>query len=122
MLEYAPHPCDRYIYSCNVCRVIDGDTVVLDIDLGCEMWIRNQHCRLIGIDAPEKHTETRAAGEASKARLETLLAEASQILVRTHYDRTGSFRRLLVQIWADGININNQLVDEGYAVPMPMDG
>jgi endonuclease YncB( thermonuclease family) len=77
--------------------------------------MRKQHCRLIGIDTPEPHTETKAAGDAATKRLLELVESAAILLVRTHFDRKGSFRRLLIELWADGVNVNDQLVDEGFA-------
>ncbi len=115
-LERIPTDEDRYVYAVDLVRVIDGDTVVLDLDLGVEMWQRGQHCRLIGINAPEPHTETREAGLASAARLRELLSGADHLLARTHFDKVGSFRRLLVELWADGMEINQRMVDEGHAV------
>lgn len=117
-LERTPSNADRYVYAVRLVRVIDGDTVVLDVDLGCDVWIRNQHCRLIGINAPEPVGSTRQAGDEAAWRLRELLSQAEQLLVRTFYDRKGSFRRLLVQLWADGLNINERLVAEGYAGAM----
>ena len=115
-LAIPPSAAARYVYAVQLVRVIDGDTVVLDIDLGCEMWLRGQHCRLIGINAPEPHTSTREVGRAAARRLVELLADPQQMLVRTHYDRRGSFRRLLVELWADDIHVNQRMVDEGHAV------
>ena len=45
--------CGLYTYKANIVRVIDGDTVVADIDLGFDVWLRKEHLRLVGIDAPE---------------------------------------------------------------------
>lgn len=42
-----------YVYECDLIRVIDGDTVELDIDLGFFTWLREQRIRLLGIDAPK---------------------------------------------------------------------
>ena len=42
-----------YLYRAVVVRVVDGDTIDVDIDLGFYVWIRKQRIRLIGIDAPE---------------------------------------------------------------------
>ena len=115
MIKRPPATADLYVYSAELVRVIDGDTVVLDIDLGIDQWARKQHCRLIGINAPEPHTETRKAGDAATWRLRELLKTTECLLVRTHYDKKGTFRRLLVELWADGINLNQRLVDEGHA-------
>ena len=114
-LEPIPTSADRYVYAVELVRVIDGDTLVVDIDLGCEMWLRGQHVRLWGIDSPEPHTETKAAGDAATRWLRGLLEGAQEILVRTHFDKTGSFRRLLVDVFADGANINQIMVTSGHA-------
>ena len=42
-----------YEYRCKVIRVIDGDTVDVDIDLGFQVWIRGERVRIMGIDTPE---------------------------------------------------------------------
>ena len=43
-------------YKCKLLRVIDGDTVDVDIDLGFGVWLRKQRIRLYGIDTPESRT------------------------------------------------------------------
>lgn len=45
-----------YEYNCNIVRVVDGDTVDVDIDLGFGIWVRNERVRLYGIDTPESRT------------------------------------------------------------------
>jgi endonuclease YncB( thermonuclease family) len=40
-------------YTCRIVRIIDGDTVVVDIDYGHDLWRLNQSLRLRGIDAAE---------------------------------------------------------------------
>ena len=42
-----------YEYNCKMVRVVDGDTVDVDIDLGFGIWMRNQRIRMYGIDTPE---------------------------------------------------------------------
>ena len=41
-----------YEYKCKVVKVVDGDTVDVDIDLGFGVWLRKQRVRLVGIDTP----------------------------------------------------------------------
>jgi len=53
-----------YEYGIRFKRCIDGDTFVCDIDLGFGLWLVDQHCRLYGIDTPEKNTD---AGKAARA-------------------------------------------------------
>ena len=39
-------------YKCKLVKVVDGDTVDVDIDLGFGVWLQNQRIRLYGIDTP----------------------------------------------------------------------
>lgn len=56
-----------YEYGIRFKRLIDGDTFVCDIDLGFGIWLVDQHCRLFGVDTPEKNTtEGKAAADAAK--------------------------------------------------------
>ena len=56
-----------YEYGIRFKRIIDGDTFVCDIDLGFGIWLMDQHCRLFGVDTPEKNTpEGKAATETAK--------------------------------------------------------
>ena len=43
-------------YKVEVLRVVDGDTVDVDIDLGFSTWLKKQRIRLYGIDTPESRT------------------------------------------------------------------
>ena len=45
-----------YKYKAKIIRVVDGDTVDVDIDLGFGVWLNNQRIRLYGIDTPECRT------------------------------------------------------------------
>ena len=61
-----------YQYKAVLVRVIDGDTIDVDIDLGFDVWLKKQRVRLAGIDAPESRTRNKAEkvlGLAAKARL-----------------------------------------------------
>ena len=43
-------------YRCNVTRVVDGDTVDIDVDLGFGVWLHKERVRLYGVDTPESRT------------------------------------------------------------------
>ena len=43
-------------YHVEVLRIIDGDTLEVNIDLGFDIWIHNERIRLNGIDTPESRT------------------------------------------------------------------
>ena len=45
-----------YEYRVKIVRVVDGDTVDVDIDLGFGVWLKKQRVRLYGIDTPESRT------------------------------------------------------------------
>jgi micrococcal nuclease len=85
-----------YEYKCKIVRVVDGDTVDVDIDLGFGIWYRNQRVRLYGIDTPESRTRDKVEkqyGLMAKAFLKTALGKESTL--RTHKDATGKFGRIL---------------------------
>ncbi len=45
-----------YEYNVTVTKVVDGDTVDVDIDLGFGMTYKKQRVRLMGIETPESRT------------------------------------------------------------------
>ena len=58
-----------YEYRCKVLRVVDGDTVDVDIDLGFGVWMKKERVRMMGIDTPESRTRDKVEkkfGLASK--------------------------------------------------------
>lgn len=110
-------PCGLYTYRAEIVRVIDGDTVVADIDLGFEIWVRNEHLRLAGVEAPERGTAgARAASDALRDRVEGRnLYICTQKMKRKDREAKGSFGRYLVTIYDDGANVNDWLIDSGFA-------
>lgn len=106
---------DLYIYRASVVRVVDGDTIVVDLDLGLRHFVRNEHIRLYGINACEINTET---GKTSRDRLIELV-EGKEIFVRTIRDKDDKYGRLLGVFWvADRsslLSVNKTLVMEGLA-------
>ena len=46
-----------YEYNAKILRIVDGDTIDVDIDLGCGVWIHKERVRLEGIDTPESRTK-----------------------------------------------------------------
>ena len=104
-----------YTYKAKLDRVIDGDTIDANIDLGFDITI-HKRIRLTGIDTPESRTrdlEEKARGLASKARLIELLGDGDFILESRE---VGKFGRVLGTLHVGQMNINDQLVEEGHAV------
>jgi len=93
----------QYIYHANIVRVIDGDTIVVDIDLGFNQWMHDQHIRLAGIDTPETRTkdlDEKARGLAAKAFVEGHLPAGTKVFLdsREFKDQSGKYGRILGDI------------------------
>lgn len=87
-----------YEYSCNIVKVVDGDTVDVDIDLGFGMWLRNERIRLYGIDTPESRTrdpEEKKAGLYAKKVVQDYLPKNKPQTLVTIKDKGGKFGRTL---------------------------
>ena len=112
-------------YFCKVTRVVDGDTIDVEVDLGFDI-IHRARVRMMGIDTPESRTrnlEEKALGLASKARIKELLA-SRKVKLETSKEGKGKFGRILATVWASDkkgiaeyININEKLIEEGHARP-----
>ena len=108
-----------YKYRVEVTRVVDGDTVDVDIDLGFGMIYKKQRVRMMGIDTPESRTrdlEEKFYGKASKANLEKILS--GQEIQLVSHDK-GKFGRILGELFIGGASysVNQQQIDENHAVP-----
>ena len=104
-----------YTYKARLDRIVDGDTLDAHIDLGFDITI-HKRIRLAGIDTPESRTrdlEEKARGLASKDRLKELLEDGEFIL---ESKEVGKYGRVLGTLHVDDININETLVQEGFAV------
>lgn len=105
-----------YTYpKCTMVRVIDGDTVVVVIDVGLEMSKR-ETVRLAGLNAPEADTP---AGQAAASAVRAWFAEeSSTVTIRTHKpDPRDKFGRYLAEIVSrSGRCLNDDLVAAGHAV------
>ena len=112
-----------YEYRVKVIKVIDGDTVDVDIDLGFNTWVKNERVRIMGIDTPESRTRNKIEkrfGLLAKARLKSLLGK--QIVLKTQIDRKGQdmkgkFGRILGDFMYRGKLISKIQCEEGHAVP-----
>ncbi len=112
-----------YEYKCKVNKVIDGDTVDVDIDLGFGVVLTDERVRVMGIDTPESRTRNKVEklfGLASKARLKELLSKHCVLkteINKNGEDMKGKFGRVLGDFVAtDGRMITDILIEEGYAV------
>ena len=87
-----------YEYACEIVRVVDGDTVDVDIDLGFGVWMKKQRIRLYGVDTPESRTRDlveKKYGFAAKAFVKSHLPKGSLQTLKTKLDGKGKFGRIL---------------------------
>ena len=108
-----------YEYRCKIVKVIDGDTVDVDIDLGFGMTYKKQRVRMKGIDTPESRTrdlEEKKFGLASKEFLKEQLKDQEIELVS--HDK-GKFGRILGELFvgSSAYSINRIMIDNHHAVP-----
>lgn len=102
-----------YEYQAKVIRVVDGDTLWLDIDLGMDIHV-NQTIRLAYIDAPEMSTKE---GQTAKAFIETLCPKGATVKLGTIKDHKEKYGRYLGVIFVPGLipSVNEHMVDRGHA-------
>lgn len=109
-----------YTYNARIIRIIDGDTVKCDVDLGFYTWLHDISFRLYGIDAPETRTRDlveKEAGLRSKARVEELCPEGTLVQVKVQgQDKYGRWLAT-VHLLDSGITLNDLLIAEGLAQP-----
>ena len=108
-----------YEYKCKMVRVVDGDTVDVDIDLGFGVWMRNQRIRMYGIDTPESRTrdlDEKARGKLAAQYIIDHVDNGDEVVIKTEKDGKGKFGRILGKIFIDGKNINQSMIDEHLAV------
>ena len=100
-------------------KIIDGDTFDCILDLGFDVLLEAR-VRMAGMDTPESPTRDLTAkkfGLASKDYLVEKINSAEDIIVRTELDNEkGKFGRILGTVYLDGVNVNQKMVDEHYAV------
>ena len=98
-----------------VVKVVDGDTVDLNIDLGFNLT-KKERVRLAGIDTPESRTrdlEEKELGLEAKEFLKRRLSDGDNLKVKTEKD--GKYGRMLGWIYISETNINKEMVQRGYA-------
>ena len=113
-----------YEYKSKVIKVVDGDTVDVDIDLGFGVWLKDERVRIMGIDTPESRTRDKVEkkfGLASKKYVKDMMPVGSKQVLKTQIDRSGEdkkgkFGRILGDFLIDGKKLTEIMIKEGYGV------
>ena len=107
-----------YEYKCKLVKVVDGDTVDVDIDLGFGVWLQNQRIRMYGIDAPESRTSDKVEKVYGLAAKDYLVrwTNAGNLVLKTFKDGKGKYGRILGELWYNDVNINQRMIEEHHAV------
>ena len=110
-----------YEYRVDIVRVVDGDTVDVDIDLGFGVWLKKQRVRLYGIDTPESRTRDlneKKYGLMAKEYLKERIS--NRAILKTRLDGKGKYGRILGEfIVLDNevrVNVNQEMIDNHYGV------
>ena len=107
-----------YEYKCDITRVVDGYTVDAEIDLGFDIVYKSR-VRLYGIDTPESRTrdlDEKARGKLAGKYLSDAILHADDLVIQTKLDKKGKFGRVLGVIVADGVALNQAMIDNHLAV------
>ena len=107
-----------YEYSCGITRIVDGDTVDAEIDLGFDITYKSR-VRLYGIDTPESRTrdlDEKARGKLAAKFLSDAILHADKLVIQTKLDKKGKFGRVLGVIVADDVDLNQAMIDNHLAV------
>jgi len=110
-------------YKVKVLRIVDGDTVDVDIELGFGIVLTDERVRIVGIDTPESRTSNKVEkifGLASKNRLKQLLEKEAVLITfddKNGEDMKGKFGRVLGDFKCGDKSVSQVLIEEGHAVP-----
>ena len=112
-----------WTYRAKIVRVIDGDTVDVDIDLGFGIWQKNERVRIMGIDTPESRTRNKIEkkfGLAAKAKLKSILGKITVLkttINKKGVDMKGKFGRVLGDFLQNDKSVAKIMCETGHAVP-----
>lgn len=102
-----------YYYNAKVLDVYDGDTITVDVDFGFSIRME-MRIRLWGINTPELRGSDREKGLVSRDYLREMIL-GKNIILETIKDSKGKYGRILGIIHFNGLNVNEHLINEGFA-------
>lgn len=103
-------PSVNYTYNAKVVRVLAGDRVALDIDLGFGVWMHNQTFKLQGVPTPPEFEADKTAALAAKTKTQAVLMPGAEILLQSIKDKTDKSGVYHAVLWLNGENLNAQII------------
>lgn len=103
----AVEPVVQYSYKAKVVRIKDGDTIVVDVDLGFNTWVHNETLRFLRVHAPELTGASKEAGKATAEALKKRLQIGEAVTIMTVKDKKDLYGRYLAEVWDSDGNVND---------------
>lgn len=109
-------------YKVTIVKIVDGDTIDVDIDLGFGVWLRGERVRLSNIDTPESRTRNKIEklfGKASANRVKEFFDTEGDIIMMSREFKKGKYGRIMAdfKVQEEVRPLCTTLIQEGYAVP-----
>jgi endonuclease YncB( thermonuclease family) len=106
-------PAVNYTYNAKVVRVLAGDRVALDVDLGFGVWLHNQTFKLQGVPTPpDLDGADRAAALNAKTKAQSVLSPGAEVLLQSIKDKTDKSGVYHAVLWLNGENLNAEIAKE----------
>ena len=100
-LEVAFGAPKAFCYPADILRVVDGDTLEIDLDMGLGHWQHGLFVRLAGLNTPEVRGPEKTAGFAVKYVVEQLVAEARDCRILSGFWKAKYANRIIGHVWLD---------------------
>lgn len=105
----AEGPAVNYVYNAKVSRVLSGDLVALDVDLGFGVWLHNQSFKLQGVPAAPSMEADKAAALAAKTNAQAVLKPGAEVVLQSVKDKTDKSAVYHAVLWLNGENLNTEI-------------
>jgi micrococcal nuclease len=107
---------EPYVYKATIERVVDGDTIDVTLDLGFDVRLHKQRCRLAGIDTPESRTRDLAEKKLGLAAKDRLIELCVGSITIKSFGKGKYGRILAIPYTENNEDICQMLINEGHAV------
>jgi micrococcal nuclease len=116
-------PAHNWVFPARLVRLVDGDTLVLDIAVGFYL-VTTHSVRLLGVNAPEVRGISKVAGDAATEYVRQWMSAVGPTdgwPLRVQTFKSDDFGRYLGVIWrlSDQACLNEDLLTNGHAVVYP---